>query len=48
MKNVQGPAERVVASVERVIIGKHVEVRLALVAEQVVLFARGQACGARR
>ena len=32
MKNVQGPAERVVASVERVIIGKHVEVRLALVA----------------
>src|SRR6187431_561751 len=32
VKNVQGPAERVVASVERVIIGKHVEVRLALVA----------------
>ena len=32
MKNVQGPAERVVASVERVIIGKHAEVRTALVA----------------
>ena len=32
MKSVQEPAERVVASVERVIIGKHVEVRQALVA----------------
>ncbi|HEX7197744.1 MAG TPA: AAA family ATPase, partial [Candidatus Limnocylindria bacterium] len=32
MKKVEQPAERVVASVERVIIGKHVEVRLALVA----------------
>ena len=32
MKNVQEPAERVVANVERVIIGKHVEVRMALVA----------------
>ena len=32
MKNVQQPAERVVASVERVIVGKHVEVRMALVA----------------
>ena len=32
MKNVQQPAERVIASVERVIIGKHVEVRMALVA----------------
>ena len=32
MKNVQQPAERVIASVERVIIGKHAEVRLALVA----------------
>jgi MoxR-like ATPase len=31
-KNVQEPAERVVANVERVIIGKHVEVRMALVA----------------
>jgi MoxR-like ATPase len=32
VKNVQQPAERVIASVERVIIGKHVEVRMALVA----------------
>ena len=32
MKNVQQPAERVVANVERVIIGKHDEVRTALVA----------------
>jgi MoxR-like ATPase len=32
VKNVQEPAERVVANVERVIIGKHVEVRMALVA----------------
>ena len=32
MKNVQQPAERVVASVERVIVGKHAEVRIALVA----------------
>ncbi|MEO8510962.1 MAG: MoxR family ATPase [Chloroflexota bacterium] len=32
MKNVQEPAERVVANVERVIIGKHAEVRMALVA----------------
>ncbi|MEP6470167.1 MAG: MoxR family ATPase [Chloroflexota bacterium] len=32
MKNVQEPAERVVANVERVIIGKHMEVRMALVA----------------
>ena len=32
MKNVQQPAERVVANVERVIIGKHAEVRTALVA----------------
>ena len=32
MNNVQQPAERVIASVERVIIGKHVEVRMALVA----------------
>ena len=32
MNNVQGPAERVIASVERVIVGKHAEVRLALVA----------------
>ena len=32
MNNVQGPAERVIASVERVIIGKHAEVRTALVA----------------
>jgi len=32
VNNVQQPAERVVASVERVIVGKHVEVRLALVA----------------
>jgi MoxR-like ATPase len=32
VKNVQQPAERVVASVERVIIGKHAEVRMALVA----------------
>jgi MoxR-like ATPase len=31
-KNVQEPAERVVANVERVIVGKHVEVRMALVA----------------
>jgi MoxR-like ATPase len=32
VKNVQEPSERVVANVERVIIGKHVEVRMALVA----------------
>ncbi|HET7685433.1 MAG TPA: MoxR family ATPase [Chloroflexota bacterium] len=32
MKNVQEPAERVVANVERVIVGKHAEVRLAMVA----------------
>src|SRR5687767_2399046 len=32
VKNVQQPAERAVASVERVIVGKHVEVRMALVA----------------
>jgi MoxR-like ATPase len=32
VKNVQEPAERVVANVERVIIGKHAEVRMALVA----------------
>ncbi|HET6819282.1 MAG TPA: MoxR family ATPase [Candidatus Limnocylindria bacterium] len=32
MKNVQEPSERVVANVERVIIGKHMEVRMALVA----------------
>jgi len=32
VNNVQQPAERVIASVERVIIGKHVEVRMALVA----------------
>src|SRR5688500_9467002 len=32
VKDVQQPAERVVASVERVIVGKHVEVRIALVA----------------
>ncbi|HEX2194728.1 MAG TPA: MoxR family ATPase [Candidatus Limnocylindria bacterium] len=32
MKNVQEPAERVVANVERVIVGKHAEVRTALVA----------------
>jgi MoxR-like ATPase len=32
VKNVQEPAERVVANVERVIIGKHMEVRMALVA----------------
>jgi MoxR-like ATPase len=32
VKNVQPPAERVVANVERVIIGKHAEVRMALVA----------------
>ena len=32
MNNVQQPAERVIASVERVIVGKHVEVRMALVA----------------
>src|SRR5919112_2980556 len=32
VKNVQQPAERVIASVERVIVGKHVEVRMALVA----------------
>jgi MoxR-like ATPase len=31
-KNVQEPAERVVANVERVIVGKHAEVRLAMVA----------------
>jgi len=31
-KNVQNPAERVVANVERVIVGKHTEVRMALVA----------------
>ena len=31
-KNVQDPAERVVANVERVIVGKHAEVRMALVA----------------
>ena len=29
MKNVQQPAERVIASVERVIVGKHSEVRIA-------------------
>ncbi len=32
VKNVQHPAERVVANVERVIVGKHAEVRIALVA----------------
>ncbi|HSM39001.1 MAG TPA: MoxR family ATPase [Candidatus Limnocylindrales bacterium] len=32
MKNVQETAERVVANVERVIVGKHAEVRMALVA----------------
>jgi MoxR-like ATPase len=32
VKNVQQPAERVVANVERVIVGKHAEVRMALVA----------------
>ena len=32
VNNVQQPAERVIASVERVIIGKHTEVRMALVA----------------
>ncbi len=32
MKNVQESAERVIANVERVIVGKHVEVRMALVA----------------
>ena len=32
VKNVQEPAERVVANGERVIVGKHVEVRMALVA----------------
>ncbi|MEO8246688.1 MAG: MoxR family ATPase [Chloroflexota bacterium] len=32
MKNVQEPAERIVANVERVIVGKHAEVRLAMVA----------------
>ncbi|HET9879559.1 MAG TPA: MoxR family ATPase [Candidatus Limnocylindria bacterium] len=32
MKNVQEPAERVVANVERVIVGKHAEVRMAMVA----------------
>jgi MoxR-like ATPase len=32
VKNVQEPSERVVANVERVIIGKHMEVRMALVA----------------
>jgi MoxR-like ATPase len=32
LKNVQQPAERVVANVERVIVGKHAEVRMALVA----------------
>jgi MoxR-like ATPase len=32
VKNVQEPAERVIANVERVIVGKHAEVRMALVA----------------
>jgi MoxR-like ATPase len=32
VKSVQESAERVVANVERVIVGKHVEVRMALVA----------------
>jgi MoxR-like ATPase len=32
VKNVQEPSERVVANVERVIVGKHAEVRMALVA----------------
>jgi MoxR-like ATPase len=32
VKNVQAPAERAVANVERVIVGKHSEVRMALVA----------------
>ena len=32
LKNVQEPAERIVANVERVIVGKHAEVRLAMVA----------------
>ena len=32
LKNVQEPAERVVANVERVIVGKHAEVRMAMVA----------------
>jgi MoxR-like ATPase len=32
VKNVQEPTERVVANVERVIVGKHAEVRMALVA----------------
>ena len=32
LKSVQVPAERVVANVERVIVGKHLEVRMALVA----------------
>jgi len=32
VKNVQDPAERVAANVERVIVGKHAEVRMALVA----------------
>ncbi|HYE98787.1 MAG TPA: MoxR family ATPase [Planctomycetota bacterium] len=32
MNTVQAPAERVIASVERVIVGKHAEVRMALVA----------------
>jgi MoxR-like ATPase len=32
VKNVQEPAERIVANVERVIVGKHAEVRLAMVA----------------
>jgi MoxR-like ATPase len=32
VKNVQEPAERVVANVEHVIVGKHLEVRMALVA----------------
>ena len=32
MKTVQAPAERVIANVERVIVGKHIEVRMALVA----------------
>ena len=32
MKSVKESAERVVANVERVIVGKHVEVRMALVA----------------
>src|SRR5918999_6235393 len=32
VNTVQQPAERAIASVERVIVGKHVEVRMALVA----------------